>query len=423
MPSFGWSLSSSKSNEQKADNRILLSGGTLIKNAILDFGANRHARGGWSPTVWLLSKSTHTAYAVAKRCIQLYVKEKAAELSPLGVRIVSVSPGLVDDTETQDHADDPAITTALGQTALHRLGKPEEIAPVVAFLASPGAAYITGTDITVDGGLTSQRWKTARTTANAHVNDRLEKMQQRNAERVRQAHSQAQTEFLNRKASMMKKRTSTTTTTTIPTDGEGGGDAAETTATTEGATNGTQIDGSGLQRKSSAYRIRSAFGSFRERIEKVQQDGFGSQVKAKSEPTAETEGETAKAESGAAQQQPAKENGLPNLKSGLGSLRARLENMQQNSVEKQKQAHEAAANGEGDGENPAPSQGINLKSSFGTLRSKLKSVQEKNAARAKAASPNAANQDAAPGILQPTTEQPEGEAAAAEATVKQVKDE
>lgn len=185
-------------------------GGTFIKNMFVDFGAKRSMKGMWSPTVWLLNKSQHTSHAVSERCIQLYVRHKAPELAVLGgIRIVSVSPGQMElgigesGAEAQQAAEgndttqeetrqpraktneSPASATFLDNTPIKRLGRPDEVSAVVSFLASPRASYITGTDIAVDGGVTSQRWKTTRRTASVVVNEKVGKMQHKNAERTR----------------------------------------------------------------------------------------------------------------------------------------------------------------------------------------------------------------------------------------------
>lgn len=174
-------------------------------------------RGSWSPTVWLLNKSQHTSHAVSERCIQLYVRHKAPELAALGgVRIVSVSPGQMELEGGESGAEVPrtsegnnnnttedgtpleqmkttelrASATFLDNTPIKRLGRPDEVSAVVSFLASHRASYITGTDIAVDGGATSQRWKTTKRTASVVVNEKMGKMQQKNAERTRSVGSE-----------------------------------------------------------------------------------------------------------------------------------------------------------------------------------------------------------------------------------------
>ena len=73
----------------------------------------------------------------------------AAEYSASGVRVIAIAPGPV-YTPTPSGPD---FITALGETTpMHRASQPEEIAEVIAFLASPRASYITGTTVAADGG-------------------------------------------------------------------------------------------------------------------------------------------------------------------------------------------------------------------------------------------------------------------------------
>lgn len=86
------------------------------------------------------------AYPVAKAALIMAYRVLAQELAHAGVRVNTVSPGLISTTaKPKPWAGDVA--------PLGRPGLPEDIAAVVAFLASPAAAYITGQDIQVDGGL------------------------------------------------------------------------------------------------------------------------------------------------------------------------------------------------------------------------------------------------------------------------------
>lgn len=71
----------------------------------------------------------------------------------LGARIVSLSPGIIDTGMGRlEQQAGPEIDKMIAVTPLARMGEPSEIAHVVAFLASPQASYVTGTDILVDGG-------------------------------------------------------------------------------------------------------------------------------------------------------------------------------------------------------------------------------------------------------------------------------
>ena len=89
------------------------------------------------------------AYGATKASLEAMTRAWAAEYSASGVRINAVAPGPV-YTSTPSG---PEFIAALGETTpMHRASQPEEIAEVIAFLASPRASYITGTTVAVDGG-------------------------------------------------------------------------------------------------------------------------------------------------------------------------------------------------------------------------------------------------------------------------------
>ena len=93
------------------------------------------------------------AYAVSKGGINQLTKTMALELAPYGIRVNSVGPGSIKTNMLAGFAqDDEAIAKIHSRTPLGRIGHPDEIASVVAFLASKDASYITGECIYVDGG-------------------------------------------------------------------------------------------------------------------------------------------------------------------------------------------------------------------------------------------------------------------------------
>src|SRR6204780_2695808 len=92
------------------------------------------------------------AYASTKGALETLVKNWAAILGPSGIRVNAVAPGIIDTDMSNFTKTEAGRGVALGMQALKRLGMPEDVADVVAFIASDGARWITGASIPVDGG-------------------------------------------------------------------------------------------------------------------------------------------------------------------------------------------------------------------------------------------------------------------------------
>ena len=93
------------------------------------------------------------AHGIAARAaVEALANTLALEWGPRGVRTVTVTPGVI-RTEGLDGYDAEAIAGWEREVPLRRLGAPEEVGSLIAFLASPGGAYITGATILVDGGI------------------------------------------------------------------------------------------------------------------------------------------------------------------------------------------------------------------------------------------------------------------------------
>ncbi|MEH2355797.1 glucose 1-dehydrogenase [Nostoc sp.] len=95
-----------------------------------------------------------TAYCASKGGVKMTMRNLAVELGPLGITINNVAPGAIETPINSKLLNDPEkLGALLKNIPLGRLGKPQDIAPIVAFLASADADYITGATFYVDGGL------------------------------------------------------------------------------------------------------------------------------------------------------------------------------------------------------------------------------------------------------------------------------
>lgn len=94
-----------------------------------------------------------TAHCASKGGILAFTKQLAVEGAPLGVRVVSISPGLIETPGTRELLkDEKARGIMLADALIKRPGQPEEVAATALFLASDAAPYITGADYLIDGG-------------------------------------------------------------------------------------------------------------------------------------------------------------------------------------------------------------------------------------------------------------------------------
>jgi NAD(P)-dependent dehydrogenase (short-subunit alcohol dehydrogenase family) len=106
-----------------------------------------------------------TAYAAAKAALSTYSKSLSKEVAPQGVRVVRVSPGWIEtdssvalarrlaaEHDVSEEEGRQMIKQSLGGVPIGRPSRPDEIAGLIAFLASERAATITGTEYVIDGG-------------------------------------------------------------------------------------------------------------------------------------------------------------------------------------------------------------------------------------------------------------------------------
>jgi 3-oxoacyl-[acyl-carrier protein] reductase len=98
------------------------------------------------------SVGTISAYAATKGAVDTLVKHFAAALGPRGIRVNAVAPGVVETDMSSFAKTEAGRDYTLSIQALKRVAQPDDIAPVVAFLASDAARWITGDTIQVDGG-------------------------------------------------------------------------------------------------------------------------------------------------------------------------------------------------------------------------------------------------------------------------------
>lgn len=113
--------------------------------------------GSGSSVVLLSSLAAHSAvgfaaYSATKGAIDTLVKHFAPALGPRGIRVNAIAPGVIDTGMSSYTKTHDGRKFVLGMQAIQRIGEPDDIGPVIAFLASDSARWITGDTIRVDGG-------------------------------------------------------------------------------------------------------------------------------------------------------------------------------------------------------------------------------------------------------------------------------
>lgn len=95
-----------------------------------------------------------STYCASKGALKMLCRDLAIELAPLGITVNNIAPGAIETPINTKLLNNPTLLKALqANIPMGRLGKPDDVAGVAAFLASDDAAYITGTTFFVDGGL------------------------------------------------------------------------------------------------------------------------------------------------------------------------------------------------------------------------------------------------------------------------------
>lgn len=103
-------------------------------------------------TAALTAWSHHSSYVASKWASRGLSKVAAMELAADNIRVNAIAPGPIDTPMVLPEGADPALRARLADTPIGRIGEPDDIAAAVVFLASDAASFITGAELTVDGG-------------------------------------------------------------------------------------------------------------------------------------------------------------------------------------------------------------------------------------------------------------------------------
>lgn len=123
----------------------------------------RHARETRRPGRVINISSVHedlpfpgfTPYCMSKGALRMMMRNLALELAPLGITVNNIAPGAIETPINREMlANREQVQALLANIPLGRIGKPEDVAGLCAFLASSDADYVTGATFFVDGGLT-----------------------------------------------------------------------------------------------------------------------------------------------------------------------------------------------------------------------------------------------------------------------------
>jgi cyclopentanol dehydrogenase len=122
--------------------------------------AMRRAGGGsiinTSSIYGLIGSGGATAYQGTKGAVRLLTKTAAVEFAGAGIRVNSVHPGIIDSPMVAEDVPEEVVPVIVGATPLQRMGRPDEVAYGVLFLASDEASYVTGSELVIDGGYSTQ---------------------------------------------------------------------------------------------------------------------------------------------------------------------------------------------------------------------------------------------------------------------------
>jgi 3-oxoacyl-[acyl-carrier protein] reductase len=102
------------------------------------------------------SKQGRSQYSVSKSAQDAYMRSLALELGPFGIKVNSISPGFIETKLTRQNNSAGQLAEIVSKIPMQRLGTPKEIAELLSFLASEKNTYITGQNISIDGGFLLQ---------------------------------------------------------------------------------------------------------------------------------------------------------------------------------------------------------------------------------------------------------------------------
>jgi NAD(P)-dependent dehydrogenase (short-subunit alcohol dehydrogenase family) len=104
----------------------------------------------------LIGSGGYAAYHGTKGAVRILTKTAALEYAKVGIRVNSIHPGIIETPMVTEALTEEARAQVLGATPLGRMGKPEEVAFGALYLACDESSFVTGSELVIDGGYTTQ---------------------------------------------------------------------------------------------------------------------------------------------------------------------------------------------------------------------------------------------------------------------------